>query len=447
MNFTTVIDLIKLRLIPALYILYAISLLCSNGGMETFSWLTFILVILVSVYDYFKNDQKPIIPVSPLNKWVFITILALFASVLFSPYLGQTERPMSYYWEGLGTDTLYYHLMIFVRFVDYKKVIKYISIFITPIVLLYMFMSVVISSIKDLSKINWVWDFSRGIQGFFVMYIEYANIFELHFFILLGIALYSKIKNKNYKFWLYASLAIVLFSLFVCGSRAPYMAIPLGLMAMLAMSKSRKALFNYLSVFIVLGAVGYKTNSFIQHKAKFTVDNIKTFGDASRYGLWKTHLSMFKEHPILGVGYEIAQEDFINLQHFNKLGIKQKDPALYRWLLRTHKKAHNMFIYMLSSTGIIGFMAFMLVLGTVVFMLIRLRKWIFKNIEGINTEAALADINYDLGLLMGLTSAWATVFANMIFDTNFANLRMGHNIIFVMGLTAFLYSKYKKFKT
>lgn len=445
MNFTSVINLIRLKLIPALYILYAISLLCSNGGMETFSWLTFILVILVSVYDYFKNETKPIIPESPLNKWVFITILALFASVLFSPYLAQTERPSSYYLGRVRNWILfYYHLMIFVRFVDYKKVIKYISFFIGPIVLLYIFISLSgVMSIKDLDKINWVWDFSRGISGFFVMYIEYANIFELHFFILLGIAIYSGIQNKKYKIWLYSSLALVVFSLFVCGSRAPYMAIPFGVMTMLAMSKNKKALLIALASFIVLGAVSYRTNPFVQKKAKFTIDNIKSFGDASRLGLWKTHLSMFKSHPVLGVGYEIAQEDFINLEHFEKLGFKEKDPHLYQWLLRTHKKAHNMFIYMLSSTGIIGFIAFMLVLGTIVLMLIRLRRWIYQSID---SKDSTSGINYDLGLLMGLSGAWATVFVNMIFDTNFANLRMGHNIIFVMGLTAFLYYKYKNFK-
>ena len=58
-----------LKIIPVMYILYLFSLLCSMAGMELFSWGTFILILFVGAYEYYK-DKKIIFVSSPLNKYI-----------------------------------------------------------------------------------------------------------------------------------------------------------------------------------------------------------------------------------------------------------------------------------------------------------------------------------------------------------------------------------------
>jgi O-antigen ligase len=67
----------------------------------------------------------------------------------------------------------------------------------------------------------------------------------------------------------------------------------------------------------------------------------------ARVDIWRANIEMFKDHPVLGVGYGV-NEDLIT-EYYERLGITQQDGG----------HAHNNFIQFLSGTGLLGFLSYM----------------------------------------------------------------------------------------
>jgi O-antigen ligase len=86
---------------------------------------------------------------------------------------------------------------------------------------------------------------------------------------------------------------------------------------------------------------------------------------------------------------------------------------------------------MLSGAGILGLIAFLTLLlaYTVYFW----RTWKVVMLTG--------DV-YDKVFLVGLAGASATIFSNMMFDTNIDSLRIAYSVVLVISLTAHLGLKY-----
>ncbi len=71
-----------------------------------------------------------------------------------------------------------------------------------------------------------------------------------------------------------------------------------------------------------------------------------------RWGLWMESISAFAERPVAGVGLEA-----------------------HRAAIPTGKEAHNMYISVLTETGLVGFLFFMGVIGTVIASVLRHQGW------------------------------------------------------------------------
>jgi hypothetical protein len=90
-------------------------------------------------------------------------------------------------------------------------------------------------------------------------------------------------------------------------------------------------------------------------------------------------LYMFLDHPILGVG--TGQSKFYAEQYGNKVGIKN---------IRGTRRAHNMYLEELADTGIIGFLAFMAIVGITLRELTRARRrWALSHAGFANIAASL----------------------------------------------------------
>ncbi|MEI6093001.1 MAG: O-antigen ligase family protein [bacterium] len=417
-------------IIAVLYFLYLFSLLCSMAGMELFGWGTFALVAVIGVYEYIRYKKNPI-PFHPLTKYILVFAVTLIISVVFSPYVSNSEKHMWHYIGRTRPALLFiFNLIILERFVSYKSAVKWFSWFLLPLVLIITFMAASgYDPVRGVHTFNWDWSFSKGIAGFFVTYMEYANIYELYFFILAAFLLLYKEFKTAHKIWLWITIIATLFSLMVGGSRAVFLSIPFAFIVQMLVSKNKKV-FIYMTLVLILGGIAaFSLSPFVRAKARFTVSNIDKFGDINRYTIWRSHIALFKDNPITGAGFEMAGQEHIQSQYFNKIGISNDYyNSHYRHMV---KKAHNMFLDILSGSGVIGFCAFIL-------LLVAYTIYFWKTLKAITSTGD----TYDKVFIIGLAGASATMLSNMLFDMNLDNLRMVYSIVFVVSLTAHLGLKY-----
>lgn len=417
-------------LMSILYFMYLFSLLSSMAGMEIFGWGTFAIVTIIGIYEYVRYRKNPI-PSHPLTKYIMALAIVLIISILLSPYLATSEKNVWHYLGRTRPVLLFIsNLMILERFVNYKNITKWMSWLLLPMVFIVIFMSLSgYDPIRHVHDIHWHWDFLRGISGFFVQYIEYANIYELYFFLLTAFVLLYKGFKPGYRTWMAITILVTLFSLMVCGSRVVFLSIPFGFLVQMILSKNKKVFLYVVAVLVIFGVSAYSVSTIVRKKAAFTITNIDKFGDKYRFNLWRSHFELFKDYPITGVGFEMAVQENIQKQYFNKIGIRGPEyDSIYKPMT---KKAHNMFLYMLSGSGILGLIVFLtlLVAYTVYFW----RTW---------KVVMLAGDAYDKALLIGLAGASATIFSNMIFDTNIDSIRIAYNVVLIISLTAHLGLKY-----
>ncbi|HOW16641.1 MAG TPA: O-antigen ligase family protein, partial [bacterium] len=165
----------------------------------------------------------------------------------------------------------------------------------------------------------------------------------------------------------------------------------------------------------------YKTNTFIQKKVASTLSNLEKFGDPYRYNLWRAHLLIFKDHPVTGLGYYVATDAKFLEPYYKKL--KTIERETYRGL--TH--AHNNYIDVLSGTGLIGFISFML------FFIMLIKHILISRKIAIQKK-----LEYEQLLAVGLLGAIASLMMNMVMDTSLQMIKVCYPFIFICGLSIYL---------
>ncbi len=413
--------------IPVFYILHIVSLMCSMAGMEFFGWGGFLLVIIAEVYERVVNKRSIFIN-HPFNKYVFIFATVIIASVILSPNLSQAQQPWFYYVGRTRYLLLFFfHASVLTYFINTPKLIKLIPVFILPLILLYSFESV---SGSDVLKGNynfiWDWTFARGIKGYFVHYIEFATIFELFAFMLLPFLFYKEYR-LSYKIFLGVVLLISFFSMTVSGTRAFFMALPVAIVAQTLFSRNKKAFLVILLIFLTTPFVAYKLSPFLRNKKNNTVINIKKFGDPYRYNLWRAHLLMFKDNPILGAGFYMPIEEKFVEPYYQKL------KTLPEETFRGTTLAHNSYIDMLSGSGVLGLLAF------VIFLFMLTKYLLSARLMAIEKNDIFSET-----LSVGLIGSLSSLCINMLVDSTFHMLKVCYTFMFIAGLCIYLHNKLKK---
>ena len=416
-------------LITIFYVLHVLGLLSSLAAVEVFGWGGILLVILAEIQERIVN-KKTLFVSHPFNKYVLMLGLAVVISIVFSPVITIAKEPWHFYIGRFRYLLLFFfHTTVLTYFVDIKKLLKWLPVFILPITLLYLFESA--SGTKLFYgrwETNWDWTFSRGVIGYFRQYIEFSTIFEMFLMLMIPFAFFSGY-SKKYKIFLFATILTVLFSTAVSGTRAFFIAVPFAILIQILLSKNKKYFVVVVISIMAISVLAYKTNDFIQEKAAHTFSNIEKFGDPYRYNLWRAHLLIFKDHPVTGLGYYVATDAKFLEPYYKKLKTVKKET--YRGL--TH--AHNNYIDILSGTGLIGFICFMLFLIMLIKHTLRSRK-----------IATQKNLEYEQLLSIGLMGAIVSIMTNMLMDTSLQMIKVCYPFIFIVGLCIYQNNKLTKIK-
>ncbi|MEI6079106.1 MAG: O-antigen ligase family protein [bacterium] len=411
------------KILPAVYFMYLFSMVISMAGMEIFGWSGIFLTIYILVYDLVVNKEDIFVR-HPLNKWFLILACALAISVLSSPLASEAHIGKLYYLGRIRNLIFFsYHLIIFERIFSYQRALKTLLYFMLPIVLYAL-----LQKFTGFDPITGNWKMhlsmfnSYSMREVFNMYLTYVNVFQFHFFIILSFVVLGKMGSKL-RFFL-ISLAILLLASFIfSGGRAIIVAISIGFIVQLFISYRKLPYIIALLAIMAGSYIAFKTSPYAMDKVKLTINDRNQLGDDWRFHFWKTHLAMFKDHPIKGVGYEMNEP--LTGMYYKKLGIT--DPKYFAG------HSHNIIVQMLAGTGLLGTIPFLILWAMIFYM----------SFQAFNTAVKQGDW-YNTALCHGLIGGFVSFWVNGMTQWNFGDFEVTHNMMFFIAVAGYVWLKQRQ---
>ena len=197
-------------------------------------------------------------------------------------------------------------------------------------------------------------------------------------------------EKKNFK---YLPTVIVLFLGFMSGSRAAFFAIIIQfIIASIIFLKNKNLTRNLYRVIIGFSTVSILTITYfsepIYNYIKKEINSFKlddsthSLSNKSRFGIQQAMFYVFLENPISGTGYGL--QAFESRKKYPTWAKKNNWEFRLKYLNQNDKRfppGYNMYLRILSETGLVGFLFFGL-------MLLQIFLWCFNNLKSENSTIA-----------------------------------------------------------
>jgi O-antigen ligase len=201
---------------------------------------------------------------------------------------------------------------------------------------------------------------------------------------------YILTEKKNFK---YLPIVIVLFLGFMSGSRAAFFAIIIQfIIASIIFLKNKKLTRNIYRIIIGFSTASILTITYfsepIYNYIKKEINSFKlddsthSLSNKSRFGIQQAMFYVFLENPISGTGYGL--QAFESRKKYPTWAKKNNWEFRLKYLNQNDKRfppGYNMYLRILSETGLVGFLFFGL-------MLLQIFLWCFNNLKSENSIIA-----------------------------------------------------------
>lgn len=186
-------------------------------------------------------------------------------------------------------------------------------------------------------------------SGFFGHPMTFAGYFCIYLPVLLVCFLEQRIYGQ-WRWLAGGSFVLGVVALLFNATRGAWLALTIVLLFILAyyLIKGNKLAMLCLALFIAAGAGLSQYQTFVQRLA--TITDTKYQSNTERLLIWQSAYTMFKDHPVLGVGLGQYKDNYQK----KYISPKAKEPYL--------SHAHNNFLQMLAENGIVGFVGFLTLL-------------------------------------------------------------------------------------
>lgn len=180
--------------------------------------------------------------------------------------------------------------------------------------------------------------------GLYGMYMTYGYGISLFMVLMTGSLVYLKDFKRFVPAYLFVPIWLINFiGLFTSYARGGILSFLISIPFYALKKLSKKIVLCFLAIFIVLGSIVALTPSLNDKMFKW-----RGVSNMQRLAFYETSLKAFSERPILGWGYK-------NYEPNVKLLKKKYDIAYPEY----GADAHNIFLEVLASTGIVGLFAFL----------------------------------------------------------------------------------------
>ncbi len=174
-------------------------------------------------------------------------------------------------------------------------------------------------------------------------YHAHGNVLIFVFFLALTCFYFKKLSQKM-QWTLVVALILHFMSIFLTYTRGVWLA--LAITVFYFMWEYRKKWTLFFGAFLAVGSVLLFNLSGFFHDRIINTLNTGTV-DGERWNLFKANVAMFKDHPLLGIGYGDNMRRA--REYFDRMGLSEDQ-------LISH--AHNQLLNVLATTGLVGFVFF-----------------------------------------------------------------------------------------
>ncbi len=200
-------------------------------------------------------------------------------------------------------------------------------------------------------------------------------------------------------FWpaLFAANAFVLFFLY---SRTLWIALPLGLVLWGLLRLSKRWSIGLVLLLLAAGGTAYFQPA-VQQRLH------DSLGRTDRYQLWAADLALFRERPLFGTGFKKTSD---TVTYY----LQEKNPGQTQFFVG---HAHNIYLEMLTSTGVVGLAAFLV--------------WILFALLATRSGARVATLATPVAVRL----AWLVFLINGLTQVNFWEGKVIHQLMWITGWT------------
>ncbi len=253
-------------------------------------------------------------------------------------------------------------------------------------------------------------------RGFFSHYLSYGYVYTLVICFSIAALLLGKKQTILFKTMTALSCLLIGFSLVFTYGRGVWMAACAAVLFM-ALYISKRIFFLVLSSLLGVFILMYSTsNTFSDRFDTFLSTTYSS--NKVRINIWKANMAMFADHPWIGIGYK--QNHFRTAEYYEKLGIKEK--FIY--------DSHNNYIETLATTGILGFLFYMLFILSFLFANHQLLMKIPKT-HYWHRVFALGILGGQIAIHVGGLTIWT-----------WGDSEMYHIFVFLLSCMAYMYERY-----
>lgn len=222
-------------------------------------------------------------------------------------------------------------------------------------------------------------------------------------------ALFLRFKPYRGATWFFGvSSAIIFLSVVTSYTRASYLSLAAAV-AVMSLAISRRFFVTAALAGALLAGGLFATNDGFRHRVTSIFDLDYT-SNSERVNMWRAHLAMFKDHPILGVG--LHDNERRNAEYNIKLGQEEAFTG----------NAHSNYIQFLAGTGIVGLSFYLLF----IFYYLRLSWKLWKKKEEYTP--------FGQTLILGIGGAQVSFHIAGIVDNNFKDTEVNHPYIFMLAI-------------
>jgi O-antigen ligase len=392
-------------ILQGLLLAYASALWVSMAAMEIFGWLLFIIALIHSLKSVFEGKKVSIWLGKAAPNWLDYVIGLFFVSIVIGALL-QDRTP---WWKIVGDARWVFllygftYILRLVTFAKWKKGFNQVWWAVGAAGLYGGFQFVTgIELIRKQEILYPAGQYWRA-TGLYNMSLTYGLIMGM------GVALagsYFVLAPDKRKVWSAAlGFGLSVLGFFASLTRGAWIGLIIAMFAVILAALKRKALVPLVALALGLAIIIGVNDSV---SARFLKSfNFATKSYSVRFDLWRANWELFKDHPLFGVGY--GQSKLYVKEYYDRLGIEPE--------LVSH--AHNIYVQMLSTTGVIGFLCFL----TISFAFLRIAWGLWKNLPTSEWQARAFAIGSMIALLTshiaGLT------------ESNFTDAEINHLMIFL----------------
>ncbi len=408
--------------IPYLFILYSVALLTSMSGMEFGAWGIALLTLIYIILDLPSKNRE----FRFFSLGTDLSLLGLLVVIGLGLYL---NSPDADFVKELGS--LRWIILLYLFSYSFSLFPGLNKLFYIIIGLGFIIGCYAIFQHFTGMDLRYEWGLRENSAvtpapftdssvfqsvGLMSHHLTYGYLFSMVFCFPLAALMLNRHRSPVFRGFLVLTIFAIGLSLLWTYGRGVWISTGCAILFMAAYV-SRKALFGILILgIIVLGTLYSSNPGFRERLDSIWASNYTSNTD--RQDLWRANIEMLSDYPWIGIGWN--QNEHRIFEYYEKLGIQNTFGG----------HAHNSYLQILATTGILGFAFFMMfIIG---FLLLTHRLWSdIPKSHYWHKVFVLGALGSQISLHTGGLTQW-----------NFGDAEVNHFFIFILAIIAYMAERY-----